>query len=253
MKIRARIFMDTELNLGALVEPSGDTAHYLISVMRLKAGENIALFNGRQGEWLAEFQPVSRRQCQLKIIKQSKEQPTDIRPITLNFALLKKTPTDFLMQKSTELGVTHFQPIVTERTQSENIKISRLLAQIIEASEQCERLNIPTISEPISLDELLAQLTQDDLLIYGNESGDGLPINQFLSAQKYSQNIQFLMGPEGGFSPIELAKLKQHNYTHSVGLGPRILRAETAAIAAITAFQLYQGDWNIMPKWSLNA
>lgn len=252
MKIRARIFTDSELTMGAIIEPPAEPNHYLISVMRLKSGENVALFNGRQGEWIAEFIPMSRRQCQLKIITQTKEQPTDMRSITLNFALLKKTSMDFLMQKSTELGVTHFQPVITERTQSENIKISRLNAQIIEASEQCERLHIPTINEPISLDELLAQLSENDILIYGNESGDGVPISGFLSQEKITQNIQFLMGPEGGFSSIELAKLKQHNYTLSVGLGPRILRAETAALAAVTAFQLYQGDWNSMPKWSQN-
>ncbi|MFV0430994.1 MAG: 16S rRNA (uracil(1498)-N(3))-methyltransferase [Alphaproteobacteria bacterium] len=253
MKIRARIFVDEPLFKDAHIEAPAHIAHYLNGVMRLKNGEYITLFNGKDGLWLAEFSSTSRRSCSLYILEQIQTQPADTPSITLNFALLKKTPTDFLIQKATELGATHFQPIITERTQSDKIKIERIKDQIIEASEQCERLDIATIAEPILLNSLLGSLNKQTPLIYGNETGQGVPISQLLTTDKSFKDIYFLIGPEGGFSPQELEILKAHNYTTSVGLGPRILRAETAAITMLTAFQLYQGDWSQMPKWSLTS
>ncbi len=246
MKIRTRLFVEQALSGGLSITLESKAAHYLISVMRLKQGEYVALFNGTGGEWLAEFSPLSRRECVLHIRRALRPQPPTPAELKLYFAPLKKTPLDFLMQKATELGVTHFQPVITQYTHNEKIKPERLKAQIIEACEQCERLDIPTFSPLITFAEFIASLSAEKNIYYGDETGKGEPIHHIL--QKHTQkDISFLIGPEGGFSMEEFAILKQAAYIKALSLGPYILRAETAAIAAIVASRLYLNHWEKLP------
>lgn len=242
MKIRARLFTPQALRENISISLEGNALHYLSSVMRLKAGEYVAVFNGCDGEWLAAFHSLSRRQATLEIIKQLRPQPSSLAKLTLYFAPLKKTPLDFLIQKGTELGATHFQPVITQYTQSENLKYERLTAQIIEAAEQCRRLDIPTISPSITFAQLVSSAGKDNPLFYGDEQGQGLPIHHALSKYNLS-DIGFFIGPEGGFSDEEFAILRNNAYIRACVLGPYTLRAETAAIAAIVASRLYLKHW----------
>ncbi len=246
MKIRARLFTSQTLSDGLSLEPEDNVLHYLTSVMRLKSEEYVAVFNGRDGEWLAKYHSLSRKKGWLELQSLLRSQPPSPPALTLYFAPLKKTPLDFLIQKGTELGVTHFQPVITQYTQNENIKIERLKAQIIEASEQCRRLDIPSIAQPITFAELMKSITRESPLFYGDEQGYGSPIQNILTEQK-SGDIRFLVGPEGGFSTEEFAILRHNAYIKAFSLGAHILRAETAAIAAIVASRLYLKHWEDTP------
>lgn len=242
MKIRARLFTTQVLGENISIEPEDNALHYLTSVMRLKSGEKLAIFNGCNGEWLAEFHSLSRKKAILEITSLLRPQPPSPPPLKLYFAPLKKTPLDFLMQKATELGVTYFQPVITQYTQNENLKLERLKAQIIEASEQCRRLDIPSIAQPIAFAELISSTSHENPLFYGDEQGYGLPIQHILTQQK-TNKMNLLIGPEGGFSAEEFAILRRNDYIKSFTLGSYILRAETAAIAAIVASRLYLNHW----------
>ncbi len=242
MKIRTRLFVDHPLCKDISFTLDGKAAHYLISVMRLKQGEYVALFNGTDGEWAGKFTPLSRRQCSLTVYHPMRPQPLPTDELTLYFSPLKKSPLDFLIQKGTELGVTHFQPVLTQYTHNENLKLERLKAQIIEACEQCERLDIPLIFSAISFAKLISSLSIENDLFYGDESGQGEPVHHILQ-QQTRKDIRFLIGPEGGFSPEEFAILRNNPYSKAISLGPHILRAETAAIASIIASRLYLNHW----------
>ncbi len=242
MKIRARLFTQQVLSENISVSIEDNAFHYLTSVMRLKSGEYVAVFNGHHGEWLGTFHSHSRRHATLEIKKQLRPQPASLSKLTLYFAPLKKTPLDFLIQKGTELGVTHFQPVITRYTQNESLKYPRLQAQMIEASEQCRRLDIPTISPSITFAQLISSVSEENPLFYGDEQGQGSPIHHVLSEYPL-RDIAFFIGPEGGFSDEEFAILRNNAYIRACVLGPYTLRAETAAIAAIVASRLYLKHW----------
>ncbi|MDP6927251.1 MAG: 16S rRNA (uracil(1498)-N(3))-methyltransferase, partial [Rhodospirillales bacterium] len=206
----------------------------------------VSIFNGRDGEWLGNIEAVSRKACTLTTLQQTRKQ-SSAAGLVLAFAPLKKNPMDFLVTKATELGVSVLQPVITERTETARINLNRLTAQSREAAEQCERLDVPKVAEPKSLIEFLNTWLDVAPLWTGDETGEGRSFPDVLtdwsSASEAPNGHGILIGPEGGFTPNEFATLDLMTFVTRVDLGPRILRAETAALAALTCWQALLGDW----------
>lgn len=240
-----RLHIDRDLAAGKTLTLDGNPAHYLLHVLRLKPGASVKLFNGRDGEWACRVATAGRKTCDLEIGERTRA-PEPPPPLILAFAPLKKTAMDFLIQKATELGVGHFQPVITERTETARLNRERLATQAREAAEQCERITVPEIAKPLAFDAFLAQWPADQPLWCGDETGRGeLFADALQRAEQPSpgQSHGLLIGPEGGFTPSELASLDGLAFVSRVDLGPRILRAETAALAALTCWQALLGDW----------
>jgi len=233
-----RLFVD--LPLGPDVAPmiDGSAAHYLLGVMRLKAGDPILLFDNRSGEWLGVVDEAAKRSLIVRIERQTRgiEQVPDL---WLCFAPVKKARLDWIIEKATELGVARLQPVITERTIVERVKRERIEAQIIEACEQCGRTALPTLAEPVKLPQLLRDWPAGRALLFADEAG-GAP----LAATDAPAPAAILTGPEGGFTERERAMLLDTPAVRRIALGPRILRAETAAIAAIGLWMAQHGDWS---------
>ena len=241
-----RLFIDTPLSGDQTVTLLGNPAHYLGQVLRLSPGAKVSIFNGRDGEWLGKLGAVSRKACTLTALHQTREQ-SSVSGLVLAFAPLKKTPMGFLVTKATELGVGVLQPVITERTETARINLDRLTAQSREAAEQCERLDVPKVAEPKSLTEFLGTWLDGAPLWTGDETGEGRPFTDVLSdwssAGEAPSGHGILIGPEGGFTHNEFATLDLMAFVTRVDLGPRILRAETATLAALTCWQALLGDW----------
>lgn len=214
-------------------------AHYLGTVMRLKQGAQIRVFNGANGEYLAEITNMAKRRASINIAERLRA-PKPAPDIWLMFAPVKKQRNNFIMEKATELGASLIQPIVTARTTSK-IRTDKMDAQIIEAAEQTERLDLPQVRTPTKLDALLADWDENRTLIFADEAGDGQPAAHALG--KIKAPVAILIGPEGGFTPKERDELRAKPYCTAVSLGPRILRADTAAIATLALWQAVNGDW----------
>jgi 16S rRNA (uracil1498-N3)-methyltransferase len=229
--------------------------------MRAKAGDRITLFNGQDGEWAAHVASVTKRSCSLECDRQMRPQ-SGAQDIWLCFAPIKKTPADYVVQKATELGVVMLQPVVTRRTIVTRVNLERMSANAIEAAEQSERLTIPECREPLTFDKLLAAWPRDRRLFFCDEGGDALPIAEavrnppplieeggevMVSASPVREvapePAAIFIGPEGGFDDHERAALRGFPFVTPVSLGPRILRADTAALAALTIWQAIKGDW----------
>ena len=214
--------------------------------MHFDAGDGVVLFNGRDGEWLAVVKSFGKNHCSLSLNQQIRSQEEESGP-WLAFAPLKKTPTDFLVEKATELGVSRLCPVFTGRTNSARINLDRMRKHAIEAAELSERLTIPEIAQPETLEQLVTGWPKDRLLLMLDESGGGRPIAEFLTklGAEDGANFEafgFLCGPEGGFDGDELDALVNLDFVTAVELGPRILRAETAALAALACWQTLLGD-----------
>tara|TARA_R110000868_G_scaffold153698_4_gene379302 strand:- start:1904 stop:2671 length:768 start_codon:yes stop_codon:yes gene_type:complete len=236
---RIRLFVDEGLTEGALVTASEAQAHYLLHVMRCKPGQPVALFNGRDGEWWASLAIPTKRSVQFDVEKLSRVQ--DSAPdLWLAFAPVKRV--DFIAEKASELGVAALLPVFTQRTDIKRVKVERLQAHALEAAEQCSRLSVPTVHTPCSFDQFVTEWPVDRRLYFLDESGGGAPIAQALMSAT-REPCGFLTGPEGGFAQSELDALRQLPFATAVGLGPRLLRAETAAIAALACWQALVGDW----------
>ena len=241
-----RLLVETPLTRGQSLLLSGKKAHYLNHVLRLGLGANVLIFNGRDGEWLAQIKKKNKKNCTLDLLQKTQKQTVAVN-LVLAFAPLKKSALDFLIQKATELGIGTLQPLLTERTGSDHVNIKRLVAQASEASEQCGRLETPTILQPVSLEKFLNSWPNDRPLWTGDESGAGRNIvaafNDWVVKAGLADGHGILIGPEGGFTPNELATLGSMPFVTLIDLGPRILRAETAALAALTCWQALLGDW----------
>ena len=235
---KVRLYVTVGLGQGAEVPLNGPQAHYLIHVMRAKAGDRVALFNGRDGEWLADIATASKRGLILSCRKQTRPQ-AGVPDLWLVFAPIKKTPSDYLAQKAAELGVAKLQPVFTRRTIVTRVNEDRLLANAIEAAEQSERLTVPEIGTPLSLDRLLASWPKERQLFFCDEGGEARPLAETTG----SAPAAILTGPEGGFDPAEREMLRALTFVTPVTLGPRILRADTAALAALAIWQAVAGDW----------
>ena len=238
-RAKIRLFVEQPLGEGQEIALSQAHAHYLVNVMRLSPGAEIALFNGRDGEWLALLTNVGKRAAMARCLVQSAPQrlPPDL---WLLFAPIKKSRTDFIVEKATELGAARILPVQTEFTNAERIRQDRLQAHAIEAAEQCGGTYVPDVAPLQPLARVLADWPDGRALIWGDEA---------LSASSLSPRpmapapAAILIGPEGGFSSSERTRLASLPMIRPMALGPRILRADTAAVAAITLWQATHGDW----------
>ncbi|MGH1421514.1 MAG: 16S rRNA (uracil(1498)-N(3))-methyltransferase [Hyphomonas sp.] len=255
MRHEPRLYIEQDLLVGQSVPLDEGSANYLLRVMRLGAGDTVRVFNGQHGEWRAELTEVTGKRGQLLPLEQIREQATHAGPdLTLLFAPVKKAETALIVEKATELGVRNIRPVTTEFTQTRSIRLDRLEKTIVEASEQTERLDLPVLSELVSLDAALIGLGDgvevifcdeagtDDKAPWGGGVGRAKPMLNVLEALR-GKPVAVLIGPEGGFSPAERDVLRGRAGTHPVSLGPRILRAETAAISALSLWQAVCGDW----------
>lgn len=238
---RLRLFVEAALAEGARLTPDEGQAHYLLHVMRAKAGDRLSLFNGKDGEWLAHVADKTKRSCVLVCERRVVPQQ-DVPDLWLAFAPIKKTPADYVIQKATELGVRVLQPVFTRRTIAARINLDRVCANAIEAAEQSGRLSVPAVREPLSLETLVGQWPKDRRLVFCDEAGDAPPIAAALAAETDGP-FAVLTGPEGGFDAEERALLRAQSFVQPVSLGPRILRADTAALAALAVWQSIKGDW----------
>lgn len=239
-----RLYVDVELSDGAKIRLDGNHAHYLLRVMRIKQGDPVKLFDDRTGEYLAHVTSLGKRDLILHIDGKTRER--DVVPdLWLCAAPIKRDRYNWMVEKATELGVAKIIPVETERVQVRSIKSDKLRAHMIEAAEQCERSALPILSETTSLEQLLSSWPEDRHLFYADErlfeSGEG-SFRKALVAHDGPAGI--LIGPEGGFSGAEGDVIQSLKQVVPVSLGPRILRADTAAIAAISLWMAGRGDWN---------
>ncbi|WP_176083706.1 16S rRNA (uracil(1498)-N(3))-methyltransferase [Martelella sp. HB161492] len=237
-----RLFVTDPLDAGVAIEATSDQFHYLAHVMRAEEGTEILLFNGRDGEWLAKLCYPSRKKIAFRPVEQTRPQPA---PATLHylFAPLKVGRMDYMIQKSVEMGAGLIRPVMTQHVQGRINNMDRLAANITEAAEQCGVLAIPELLEPIRLYDLIDQWAPDRRLIFcdeGEESQNPVAALQGLSGEK----LALLVGPEGGFSAEERDMLRAKPFVTAIPLGPRILRADTAAVAAMAVIQATIGDWH---------
>jgi 16S rRNA (uracil1498-N3)-methyltransferase len=248
-----RLFIDTPLIPGTPVPLAKDESHYLMSVLRRAAGDPVRVFNGRDGEWEAKITEATRKGALLELVEQVRPQ-APVPDLWLLFAPVKRTQTNLIIEKATELGVREIHPVSTRRTQNDRIKLDRFHLIAKEAAEQTERLDLPVIQDITRLDKALESWDPSRTLIYCDEAGDeadrpwggeagrGRPMLDALTADAATK-AAILIGPEGGFAPEERAALRDLPFVCPVTLGPRILRAETAVMAALTLWQAGSGDW----------
>lgn len=227
----------------AAVPLSADQEHYLLHVMRLKEGDTILVFNGQDGEWLATMRMVTRKKAEVVLQKKIREQSCAI-DLYYYFAPLKHARLDYTVQKAVEMGVRGLGPVLTERTQIHRVNEDRIRANCIEAAEQCGILSLPDIKPLMKLETCLEHLEMDRVLIFCDEETPCTnPLEVLISLKNTYQKFAVLIGPEGGFSERERERILQHEQTARLSLGPRILRADTASVAALTLVQSCLGDW----------
>jgi 16S rRNA (uracil1498-N3)-methyltransferase len=236
-----RLFIDAPLAAGAAVEAGKEQVNYLANVLRLAEGAEILLFNGRDGEWKARLSFPAKKRIVLEAFEQTRPQPTPPDLLYL-FAPLKVGRLDYMAQKAVEMGAGRLQPVLTQHTQMHRLKSEKLLANAIEAAEQCGVLAIPTVGEPVKLETVLSGWPSDRRLFFCDE---GSETQNPVAALKAAEESRFalLVGPEGGFSEEERKMLHAHPKVTAIPLGPRILRADTAAVAALAVLQATIGDW----------
>ena len=232
-----RLFVDQSLGEGNALRLEGAQANYLANVMRLKIGDPVRLFDDRTGEWLAEVRETAKRTIALTITRQLRPRES-VPDLWLLFAPVKKAPLDWMVEKATELGAARLQPVITQRTVVDRVNLDRLRSITIEAAEQCDRTALPEIAEPAKLDALLRSWTADRALLFADEAG-GTPLGRVARPGPAA----ILIGPEGGFTDAERATIGTVPAALPVSLGPRILRAETAACAALALWMGAAGDW----------
>lgn len=239
-KAKIRLCVTQALAPGQTIPLDRDQSNYLFGVMRLKSAARVLLFNGIDGEYLAEVTAANKRNGTLTCLQQTRplQMPPDL---WLLFAPIKKARTDFIVEKSTEMGVAQIMPVRTRFTNSDRIRQDRLQAHALEAAEQCGGTYVPKVTDIRKLDAVLDDWPEDRQLIFCDEALIGA--KQILETQSEIKKWAILIGPEGGFSDDERAKLSALPFVTKISLGPRILRADTAAIAALTLWQSTLGDW----------
>jgi len=237
--VKVRLYVDHSLGEGQSVPLSRDKAHYLFSVMRMGPGDQLFVINGKDGEYLAEIRDAGKRGGTLVCLAQSRplKMPPDL---WLLFAPIKKARTDFIVEKATEMGASKILPVQTDFTNSERIRQDRLQAHAIEAAEQCAGTYVPEVLGLQKLDHLLDHWPSDRQLMFCNETLAG---QANVLDPTTAPSWAILIGPEGGFSMRERDRLASFAAAHPVSLGPRILRADTAVVAAMTLWQIRYGDW----------
>lgn len=236
-----RLFVTEDLAAGVAVLLAREPAHYVLNVLRLADGATIHVFNGRDGEWLARVGRSGRREAVLSVMRQMRPQAggPDLHYL---FAPLKRARLDYLVQKATELGAAHLAPVLTRHTVAERVNLERMRSNVVEAAEQCGILRIPTIAEPTPLPRALAALAPDRRLVFCDEAA---PIRDPIAALAAAAPgpVAVLVGPEGGFAAEERESLLARPGIVRLALGPRIMRADTAAVAALALVNAVLGDW----------
>lgn len=247
-----RLYVDADLSAGARLALPAESAHYLLSVMRRGEGDEIAVFNGRDGEWRAVIAAARKKAAEIEICEQTR--PQDAAPdLWLLFAPVKRGPVDFIVEKATELGVPALKPVLTDRTIVSRVAVDRLRKNAVEAAEQCGRLTVPEVAAPEKLERLLDGWPAERRILFCDEAGDdetaewggvegrAAPVLEAVKASPVGP-WAVLIGPEGGFTPAERRLLRSSPQVTPATLGPRILRADTAAVAALTLWQAALGD-----------
>ena len=232
-----RLFVDAPLAADGVVSVEGGQAHYLVNVMRMGAGDQLLLFDGKTGEWLGKVVEAGRKRVTLVVCAATRAQEA-VPDLTLAFAPIKKARVDWLVEKAVELGVARLQPVITRRTIVDRLNLERMRAHIVEAAEQCGRTSLASIDEPVKLDAFLRGFDGRRTLYFADETGGAPAASAFVSGP-----ATLLIGPEGGFTPEEGVAIRALPTATPISLGPRILRAETAALAAVAAWMAAVGDW----------
>lgn len=250
-KLKTRLFVDAPLQAGAAVTLKETQAHYLLHTLRVREGGRVALFNGRDGEWLAEVSGVGRRDVQLMAVSRRAGQK-GAPDVWLAFAPVKNEKIDYTARRAVELGVSALLPVMTRRTAVSRVNMERLGANAVEAAQQCGRMEVPVLHPPQALENMLGAWPPQRILLYCDEAGAGAPLKHLLpSLPKGAYGV--LIGPEGGFAPEERARLAALPFVRALSLGPRILRAETAALAALANVMAWVGDWEQPPAFGTAA
>ena len=251
---KIRIFVQNDLEnidiLNHQVEIANGDFNYLVKVMRKQVGDKICVFNGKDGEFIAEIANISKKNLHVQIVEKIANiyNPPQI---TLAFALVKNVRIDFIASKACELGVTCFIPIVTQRTIVDKINQQRFISNIKEAAEQCNRNDFPQVKETIKLEKFLKNAVKDKIIIVADESGNGYQAQDIFPKIKNIKNSEIILfiGPEGGFTSEEFKCFDNLKNCYKLNLGPRILRADTAIISSLTLIQEFLGDFNLKPKF----
>lgn len=236
-----RLYLDHPLGEGTAIELDRSQANYLISVLRLKSGAQLLVFNGRDGEWRAQFEVTGRKSGTLTPFEQTRLQPP-ANDLVYCFAPLRQARQDYMIQKAVEMGAGVLQPVITQHTQVHKVNLQRMQANAIEAAEQCGILCIPDCREALPLETLLEQWNGKRILIFADEASAEINPLEVLKACRGSP-LGLLVGPEGGFSQAEREQLASFENAVTISLGPRILRADTAGVAALAVTQAACGDW----------
>ncbi|HEV2865422.1 MAG TPA: 16S rRNA (uracil(1498)-N(3))-methyltransferase [Allosphingosinicella sp.] len=236
-----RLYVEETLTQGAAITLGAAPANYLVSVLRLQAGAQVKLFDDRTGEWLAELTEARKNRVTLAVTQHLRAREP-VPDLWLLFAPIKRGRIDWLAEKATELGIAQLVPVMTRRTIVDRLNLDRLRAHCIEAAEQCDRTGLPELAEPVKLEALLRAWPAQRALYFADEAG-GEPLAQAAAAGPAAM----LIGPEGGFADAERAAIRAVPQARPITLGPRILRADTAAIAAIAVWMSRAGDWAALP------
>ncbi len=236
-----RLFVKSPLNGGTEVELDQGQAHYLGNVLRLREGEELLLFNGKDGEWCATLGAIGKKRARALILHQTRPQEhgPDLHYL---FAPLKRARLDYMAQKATEMGASVLRPVLTRRTVAERVKVGRLITNAIEAAEQCGILRVPEVEAPVPLAKVLSAWDAARPLIFADEAAPSASPLEALAALKPGP-LALLIGPEGGFDPEERAGLLAKPFVRPISLGPRVMRADTAAVAALALVNAALGDW----------
>jgi len=236
-----RLYVPDDLKAGADLQANYDAANYLRNVLRLEAGAKVLVFNGRDGEWLSRIGAKSRKETRLEILSQSRPQ-TESGSLHYAFAPIKHTRLDFMIQKAVEMGAARLTPVITRHTQVSRVNVERMRANVIEAAQQCGVLSLPEVDEPETFVRWLAAVELGRVIVFCDEEADTADPLKALAQAPVGQ-LTLVIGPEGGFDEQERRALLAHTRVIRLSLGPRILRADTAAIAALAILQAARGDW----------
>ncbi|MGL5115993.1 MAG: 16S rRNA (uracil(1498)-N(3))-methyltransferase [Beijerinckiaceae bacterium] len=237
-----RLYIDAPMAVGDVLALDKAQGNYLINVLRMDAGDGLLVFNGCDGEWRAAIRDANRKAATLELLAQTRAQPA-ASAIWLCFAPIKSQRLDYMVQKAVEMGAGRLVPVITRRTQSARLNVERLRANMIEAAEQCGVLSLPELGIEAKLPAALASLEADRVIVFCDELAELGDPREALSAVPRGARAALFIGPEGGFDAEERAMLLGHPQSVRLALGPRILRAETAAIAGLAALQMCIGDW----------
>jgi 16S rRNA (uracil1498-N3)-methyltransferase len=239
-KTTPRLYVETPLSEGAEFALVQEQGHYLVRVLRQASGDAVALFNGRDGEWLGYLTTITKKSVHVRLERRTADvqAPPDIDYL---FAPLKHARLDYVVQKATELGARRLRPVITQRTIAERVNLERMKANAVEAAEQCNLVFVPEVLEPLPLAKVLANWESSRCLIYCDETASIM--NPVEALKNITPPAAVLVGPEGGFTSEERAHLKGLNFVIAISLGPRIMRADTVAIAALAVVQATIGDW----------